>query len=98
MLTRIVSVKEVPKGHPAIPLRGRALAAAEPMRIGVVAFGYADGLMKSLSNRGYLLYRNSKLPILGNITMDMTVIGLEGARAKVGDWVTVVGKGEDLSA
>ncbi len=90
ILTRLISVKEVPEGHPIS--YGRTFVAPEPMKVGVVAFGYADGLMKSLSNRGYLLYGSSRLPILGNITMDMTVVGLEGTRAKVGDWVTVVGK------
>jgi len=88
---RLISVKEVPAGHPIS--YGRTFITSRPMRIGVVAFGYADGLMKSLSNRGHLLYRGKKLPILGNITMDMTVVDLSGTEARVGDWVTVVGEG-----
>jgi len=85
---RLISVKEVPAGFPIS--YGRTYRTPKRTKIGVVAFGYADGLMKSLSNKGYLLYRGKKLPILGNVTMDMTVVSLEGTEAKVGDWVEVV--------
>jgi len=85
---RVLSVKEVPAGHPIS--YGRTFVAPKRMKVGVVAFGYADGLMKSLSNRGYLLYDGVKLPILGNITMDMTVVDLSDTDVKVGDWITVV--------
>lgn len=85
---RLLSVKEVPKGFPIS--YGRTFLTERKTRIGVVAFGYADGLMKSLSNRGYLLYGERKTPILGNITMDMTVVDLECTEARVGDWITVV--------
>jgi len=85
---RVVSVKELPKGYPVS--YGRTFVTDRRMRVGVVAFGYADGLMKSLSNRGYLLHGECKLPILGNITMDMTIVDASEANVKVGDWVTVV--------
>ncbi len=85
---RLISVKEVPAGYP-ISYR-RTFVTQKPTRIGVVAFGYADGLMKVLSNKISLLWRDFKLPVLGNITMDMTVIDLGDCPARVGDWVTVV--------
>ncbi len=85
---KLISVKEIPAGHPVS--YGRTFVAPRRMRIGVVAFGYADGLMKSLSNRGYLLYGDRKLKILGNITMDMTVVELGNVPAGVGDWVSIV--------
>ena len=88
VVARILSVKEVPRDFPIS--YGRTYVTEREKRIGVIAFGYADGLMKSLSNRGYFLYRGRKLPILGNITMDMTVVDVSGTDARVGDWVTVV--------
>lgn len=88
---RVISVKEIPPGHPVS--YGRTYVAPRRMRIGVVAFGYADGLMKSLSNRGFLLYGDARLPIIGNITMDMTVVDLGNAPVKVGDWVVIVDEG-----
>ncbi len=88
---RIISVKDLPPGHPVS--YGRTYVTRGKTRIGVVAFGYADGLMKSLSNRGTLLYKGKEIPIIGNITMDMTVVDLTDTDARVGDWVTVVGEG-----
>ena len=88
---RLVSAKEVPAGFPIS--YGRTYVTERRTRIGVVAFGYADGLMKSLSNKGYLLFKGEKLPILGNITMDMTIVDLGDTGAKVGDWITIVDEG-----
>ena len=87
---RLLSVKEVPAGFPIS--YGRTFVTKRRTRIGVVAFGYADGLMKSLSNRGYLLFKGRRLPILGNITMDMTVVDVGDIDIKPGDWVSVVDK------
>ena len=61
-----------------------------------MAFGYADGLMKSLSNKAYLYYQGKPIKILGNITMDMTMVDLTGTEAKVGDWVEIVGEKSKL--
>jgi len=86
---RVISVKEIPPKHPIS--YGRTYTAPCKMRIGIVAFGYGDGLIKSLSNRGYLFFEGEKLPIVGNITMDMTIVDLKNSPVCVGDWITVVG-------
>jgi len=86
--SKLISVKEVPGGYPIS--YGKTFVTKKPTRIGVVAFGYADGLMKSLSNRVFFLWRDFRLPALGNITMDMTVVDLGDCPARVGDWVTLV--------
>jgi len=85
---RVLSVKEVPPNFPIS--YGRTYVTKKRTRIGVVAFGYADGLMKSLSNRGYLMFKGNKLPILGNITMDMTVVEVGDLDVKPGDWLSIV--------
>ncbi len=91
---RLISVKELPEGHPVS--YGRTYITTKPTRVGVVAFGYADGLMKSLSNRGHLYWKNYKLPIIGNITMDMTMVDLGDAPAKAGDWIDIVGESQSF--
>lgn len=88
LVARLLSVKELPAGHPVS--YGRTYITPGRMRVGVVAFGYGDGLMKSLSGKGYLLFKDKKLPILGSITMDMTVVGLGDLELKAGDWVQIV--------
>ncbi len=85
---RLISVKELPKGYPISYSRSHILE--RDSLVGVVAFGYADGLIKNLSNRGTLYYGGKPIRILGNITMDMTIVDLTGTHPKVGDWVDIV--------
>jgi alanine racemase len=66
--------------------------ATEPMRLALVAVGYADGLVRALGNRFSLLVRGQRAPIVGRISMDQTVIDvteIEGVRA--GDEVVILG-------
>ena len=85
---RLISVKNLPKGYPISYSKSYILE--RDTLVGVVAFGYADGLMKSLSNRGVFYYQGKPVKILGNITMDMTIVDLGGTQPKVGDWVDIV--------
>ncbi len=87
---RIISVKDLPKGYPVS--YSRTYTTDKRKKVGVVAFGYADGLIKALSNVGYLYWKDKPIRILGNITMDMTVVDLDNTSAQVGDWVEIVGE------
>lgn len=64
-------------------------AAPGPMRVGVIALGYADGFLRAWSQgRGVMLHRDRALPVLGRVSMDMTVIDLSAAPdVGEGDWV-----------
>ena len=66
--------------------------APKNMDIGVVSFGYADGLPRDLSNKGYFLINGKKAKILGNVTMDMTIVDLTDINVKEGDPVLIIGK------
>jgi len=62
--------------------------ARAPMRVGVIALGYADGYLRCWSNRGVMLSDGRELPVLGRVSMDMSVIDLAAAPELVeGDWV-----------
>ena len=64
--------------------------APRDMRIGTVALGYADGYLVCWSERGAMLQEGRRLPVLGRVSMDMTVIDLSGAPDLAeGDWVEV---------
>jgi len=64
--------------------------APRPMRVGVVSLGYADGYLRAWSGKGVLRADGSALPVLGRVSMDMTVIDLAGADdLGEGDWLTV---------
>lgn len=64
--------------------------AQEAMRVGTVALGYADGYLRCWSGKGVLHAQGQRLPVLGRVSMDMTVIDLTHAPALAeGDWVEV---------
>jgi alanine racemase len=63
--------------------------APRAMRVGVVSLGYADGYLRCWSEKGEMLAGEARLPVLGRVSMDMTVIDLSAApHLKEGDWVT----------
>lgn len=67
-----------------------AFVAPEPMRVGVVSLGYADGYLRCWGENGTLSHGEAQLPLLGKVSMDMVVIDLAAAPdAREGDWVDV---------
>ena len=53
---------------------GALWRAPRASRIATVAMGYADGLSRQLSNRGHMLVRGKRAPIVGAISMDMSML------------------------
>ena len=92
---RILSVKYLPPSHPIS--YSRTFITDRKKKVGVVAFGYADGLAKALSNVGCLYWKDRPLRILGNITMDMTMVDLDDTDAQVGDEVEIIGPHQSFS-
>jgi len=73
--------------------------AKEDMKIGVVPFGYADGLNRKLSiNNGVIIVQNIACPIIGKISMDSCMIDLKGTTAKIGDEVVIFGEKNTISS
>jgi len=88
--SEIVALRELPVGASAG--YGGTWVAARPSRIATIPIGYADGLVRALSNQGALLVRGRRAPIAGAVSMDMTMIDvtdLDGVR--VGDECVVLG-------
>jgi alanine racemase len=66
----------------------RTFVAPGPMRVGVIALGYADGYLRAWSGKGMARWQGLALPVLGRVSMDMTVIDLATAPGlREGDWV-----------
>lgn len=74
--SRLLLVREVPAGSSVS--YGRTYIAPSDMNIGVIAAGYGHGMSHRLSNRGKVLFRGARVPIIGRVTMDMTMIDLSG--------------------
>lgn len=92
----VLSVKDVPAG--ALIGYGGMFRAPRPMRIAVLAAGYADGIPHRLSNRGSVIVDGKLCPMVGAVSMDLTTIEITQApEAKVGDPVTLLGREGQVS-
>jgi alanine racemase len=61
-------------------------------RIGVLPIGYAEGLPRSASNRGFVLVTGRRVPLVGRVCMNMAFVDLTDApQATVGSRVTLIG-------
>jgi alanine racemase len=72
---------------------GTTFHAPRSMRIGIIPLGYADGIPRALSNKGYVLVDGARAPIVGRIAMNMAFVDLTHApAARVGSAVTLIGR------
>ncbi len=97
--SRVVYVKTIHQGQSVS--YGGTFTARQDTRVATIPVGYGDGYPRSLSNRGYVLIRGKRAPILGRVCMDQLmadVTDIEGAAE--GDQVTLLGQdgGERISA
>lgn len=70
--TRVGIVKHLPRGTTIS--YGRTHTLQRDSTVAVLCAGYADGLPRAASNRGSVLIRGQRCPILGRVTMDQTVV------------------------
>jgi alanine racemase len=94
--SRVVYLKDVPGGTPLG--YGAAFHTRRRSRIATVPVGYADGLSRALSNRGRAIVRDHCARIVGNISMDLTLLDVTDIPGvDVGDEVILLGKSEHCS-
>jgi alanine racemase len=60
--------------HPQTVGYGATHRAARPTRVATIAAGYADGWLRSLSNRGFAVVSGAKVPFIGRVSMDLITI------------------------
>ena len=94
--SRLVQVRDLPAGAPVS--YARSFVTRRPTRTGVVAVGYGHGYSWLLSNLGTMLVRGQAVPILGRVTMDLTMVDLTAVpEAAVGDEVILFGEQGEAS-
>ena len=76
---------------------GRTYKVYRPMRVALVACGYADGLPRACSNRGRVLIRGQRAPLVGTVSMDMAMADVSHLPdVEPGDEVVILGhQGDD---
>ena len=90
--SRLIAVHEVSAGE-SIGY-GATYRCPEAMRVGVVAVGYADGVHRILPTGAPVLIHDTRVPIIGRVSMDMITVDLRSLpQAAVGDPVTLWGAG-----
>ena len=94
--SRVVYLKDVPSGTPLG--YGGVFHTRRPSRIATVPVGYADGLSRALSNRGCAIVRDRYARIVGNISMDLTLLDVTDIPGvDVGDEIILLGRSEHCS-
>jgi len=89
--TRISQIKKIPAGEPV----GYSCAdvADSERNIAILPAGYADGLNRKLGNRnGSLFIKGCRVPLIGNICMDMCMADVTGLEVLPGDEVEIFGE------
>ncbi|HEX6503405.1 MAG TPA: alanine racemase [Terriglobales bacterium] len=94
--TRILAIRDM-EANQALGYGGTYVTKS-PARIAVLPVGYADGLNRALSSGGRVIVRDHYAPIVGLISMDLTLIDVTGiAGVEVGDEVILLGSSDGLT-
>lgn len=90
LVTRIVALRDVPAGAPVS--YGALYRTTRPSRIATIPIGYADGYTRRMSGRAEVLVAGRRVPVVGAITMDMSMIDVTDVPAGLGDEVVLLGQ------
>jgi alanine racemase len=89
--SQVVQLRAVPAGR--YISYGRTFQTARPTRVAVLPVGYGHGLPWLLSNKGEVLIRGRRAPIVGRVTMDLTMVdATEVPEVAIGDEVVLFGE------
>jgi alanine racemase len=88
--TRIIQLKRVPSGTSIS--YGRTFTTRRESLIAVLPIGYADGYSRAWSNRGQVLIDGHRVPVVGRVCMDMTMVDVtELTSVRLGDEAVLMG-------
>ncbi|MDR3325766.1 MAG: alanine racemase [Rhodospirillaceae bacterium] len=79
---------------------GATYTAKNPGKLAIVAVGYADGLFRSMENRGYGYFKEYKVPLVGRVSMDLTafdITDLPHGIAKPGTTINLIGPNNSVN-
>jgi alanine racemase len=95
LITHISQVKQLAPGE-AVGYARKSISD-KPRTIATIGIGYADGFPRSLGNEvGSVIVNGHKVPVVGNVCMDMSMIDITGIEAAEGDEVIIFGKGNSI--
>jgi len=75
---------------------GARWRAPDTARVATVAIGYADGVHRARANRGHVLVRGRRAPLIGAVSMDAITLDVSDVPGvEVGDTATLIGRDDD---
>ena len=87
---RVASLRTIESGETAGYCA--TFRATRPTRLALLPVGYADGLNRMLSNRGAALVRGKRAPMVGRISMDLTIVDVTDiSGVEIGDEAVLIG-------
>lgn len=76
---------------------GRSFKVTKDSRIATIATGYADGLNRLFSNRGFVIINGKKAPIVGKVCMDQTLVDVTDIHdVEAGMHAVIIGRSGDV--
>ena len=88
--SRVARVRRLPAGS-GIGY-GHAFTTTRPTDIALAPIGYAEGLRRAVTDRGSVLIKGRKAPLVGRVSMGYVTVNADGIDAKVDDEVVLIGR------
>ena len=93
--SRIMLLKWVPQGETIG--YGCTFEASRKSLVATIPIGYDDGYLRGLSNRSHVIVRGTYAPVVGRISMDLTILDVTSVEGvEIGDTVTLLGRVGEL--
>jgi alanine racemase len=94
LTTKVAQVRKLKPGESTS--YNRTYVVRRPSRIAVLPLGYADGYSRLLSNKGAVLINGKRVPVVGRVCMDMTMVDATDVPGVApGTDVTLIGREDD---
>jgi alanine racemase len=90
LVAPILQIRTIQKGTPVG--YGTSWTAERETRVATLPLGYADGIVRSASNKGFVFAEGKRLPVIGRISMDLITIDATETTLEEGDSVEIFGK------
>ena len=94
LLAQVLQVRRVGQGVPVG--YGGTFVTNRDSVLAIIGAGYADGISRSLSNKGRAFVSGSYCPIIGRVSMDTLHLDVTGVDIEEGDWVELIGPNMSL--
>ncbi len=93
---KVIFIKDIPKGRGIS--YGHTFIARRDMRVATLAIGYNDGYGRYCSNKGHVLVGGQFCPVVGNVTMDQTMVDVSQVpQVRLGMEAVILGRQGDLN-